>query len=306
MSALPSLIDDRAPADALSAVVASYIRQQPGPARTAEARRILASSSARHQLEEAVHVSALRAAVLDIARIDVQDAPTGALATRAEEWMTLARTTWQESAGFLADVAWQVLLQGRATAELTAEHVTATGLTPVVARTRLHLLGLALRYDLRPASLEQLINSLPRPISELDLYSQSLYAFALLGQSKTQGLENMRQVLAVANDDLKVLHALLHGLWLGDGLPDQAQLMLDILSRPPFRSRTDAVALYREAAALRLLHRYNEALAAIDKALEYLPSGNVSVLSDLVRERSLITAGRAFHQLVGGVAITTA
>ncbi|RSM89845.1 hypothetical protein DMH25_40095 [Streptomyces sp. WAC 01325] len=211
--------------------------------------------------------------------------------------MTTARTTWRESAGFLADVAWQAHLQGRGTAELTLDLVTARGLDPVTARTRLHLMGLALRYDLRPASLEQLFRALPCQVHELDPYSQSLYAFALLGQSRAEGVEIMLDVLASAEDDLKVLHALLHGLWLADGLPDQARLMLEILDRPPFRPRTDAVALYREAAALRRLHWYGDALSTIDRAFEHLPPGNVGVLSHLVRERTLITAARDMHEL---------
>ncbi|WP_180303627.1 hypothetical protein [Streptomyces sp. JV178] len=47
---------------------------------------------------------------------------------------------------------------------------------------------------------------------------------------------------------------------------------------------------FREAGALRQLGRYDDGLAAIDRALDLLPPGDVSVHADLVRERSLIAA----------------
>ncbi|MFB6771762.1 tetratricopeptide repeat protein [Streptomyces sp. NPDC056337] len=91
---------------------------------------------------------------------------------------------------------------------------------------------------------------------------------------------------------MKVLHTLLHGLWLGDGLPHRHEQMLGILSRPPFRGRTDALALFREATLLRETRRFAEALTTIDQALELLPPGDPAVHDDLVRERALTLMAR--------------
>ncbi|WP_416986983.1 tetratricopeptide repeat protein [Streptomyces sp. T028] len=139
----------------------------------------------------------------------------------------------------------------------------------------------------------------PQERDGLDCYSRALYAFALLGQSRPEGLALMQQVLDDAGDHVKTLHVLLHGLWLGHDLPGREELMLQILDRPPFASRTDPIALFREAAALRALGEYRAALEAIDRALDLLPHGDVSVHADLVRERSLIATARDVQRLVG-------
>ena len=68
--------------------------------------------------------------------------------------------------------------------------------------------------------------------------------------------------------------------------------MLGILSRPPFQGRTDPLALFREASALREMRCFGEALATIDRALELLPPGDPGVHDDLVRERALIIVAR--------------
>ncbi|WP_235990966.1 hypothetical protein [Streptomyces ureilyticus] len=54
--------------------------------------------------------------------------------------------------------------------------------------------------------------------------------------------------------------------------------------------------LFRVVGALRRLGRYDEGLAAIDRALDLLPPGDITVHADLVRERSLVTAARDLHQ----------
>jgi len=73
--------------------------------------------------------------------------------------------------------------------------------------------------------------------------------------------------------------------------------MLDIFSRPPFRERTDPVALFREAGLLREMRCFGEALATIDRALELLPPGDPGVHDDLVRERALILVARDAYNL---------
>ncbi|MEU2769297.1 MULTISPECIES: hypothetical protein [Streptomyces] len=270
--------------------VLAFVRHPPAArlARFAQARQLLGEPGILPLLEEAVHVPQLRAGVLALAQVDVCDAPDTVFTARAEHWMRVARTTWQESAAFLADVAWQARRDGRRVSEEVPRGAAPSG-DAVTARTRIHLLGLALRYDFRRVALEEALRAHRGP---WDVFSHALFAFALLGQSKPQGLQAMEDVLADAGDDVKVLHTLLHGLWLGDGLPQRHQHMLGILSRPPFRGRTDAVALFREAGVLREMRCFGEALAAIDRALELLPPGDPGVHDDLVRERALVLLAR--------------
>ncbi|MEU9744692.1 hypothetical protein [Streptomyces niveus] len=279
--------------------VLAFVRHPPAAraARLARARRLLGEPGVRPLLEEAVHLRQLRPGVLTLAQVDVCDAPGTVFTARAEHWMRVAQTTWQESAAFLADVAWQARRDGRRLAE-EIPRGAASASDALTARTRIHLLGLALRYDFRRAVLEEVLRAHRGP---WDFFTRALLAFALLGQSKPQGLQVMDDVLADAGDDVKVLHTLLHGLWLGDGLPERHQHMLSILSRPPFRGRTDAVALFREAGVLREMRCFGEALATIDRALELLPPGDPGVHDDLVRERALIIVARDAYAMARSV-----
>ncbi|MEU1293792.1 hypothetical protein ABZ439_15350 [Streptomyces sp. NPDC005840] len=59
---------------------------------------------------------------------------------------------------------------------------------------------------------------------------------------------------------------------------------------------TGPIVLFRTAGALRRLGRYDEGLSAIDRAIDCLPPGDISVHADLVRERSLLCAALGLHQ----------
>jgi tetratricopeptide (TPR) repeat protein len=208
--------------------------------------------------------------------------------------------TWQESAQVCADAAWTARAAGHSVLDLLrAEDAVAAGPDPIATRVYRHLYLSALRFDFRCPTLASLVEQLPPQEREgLDCYTRALYAFALLGQSRADGLPLLDQVLAEADDHPKTLHVLLHGLWLGHTLPGRAERMLAIAARPPFAARTDPIVLFREAGALRQLGEYQAALESIDRALDLLPPGDVSVHADLVRERSLITASRDIHAIV--------
>ncbi|MBY8847097.1 hypothetical protein [Streptomyces sp. SP2-10] len=102
-------------------------------------------------------------------------------------------------------------------------------------RTFRHLELSTLRYDFPFATLQQLIDRLSQEErSQLDCYSRALYAFALLGQSRPEGLTLMEEVLDEAGDHAKSLHVFLQGLWLGQDLPHGAEHLLALSTRPPF------------------------------------------------------------------------
>ncbi|WP_328478742.1 hypothetical protein OHS71_09320 [Streptomyces sp. NBC_00377] len=207
-------------------------------------------------------------------------------------------TTWQESAEVCADVAWQARAAGNsALVLLDPEHVTDPGPGPVIWRTYRHLYLSALRYDFRCRSIESLLNQVPLSVLNADPHSWALYAFARLGQSRSDGLAVMEQVLATASDHPKTLHVLLHGVWLGGLLPGRADALLALVDRLPEGGGDDPIAQFRKASALRAPGQYRQARTAIERALELLPPGNLAVHSDLVREHTLITAAHDLTQL---------
>ncbi|MFF3640368.1 hypothetical protein [Streptomyces sp. NPDC002564] len=212
------------------------------------------------------------------------------------EWPTLlaealreTEATWQESAEVCADVAWQARAAGNsALAVLTPEHVTAADQDPVSWRTHRHLYLSTLRYDFRCRDIEDLMNTVPVSVLNEDPYSEALYAFARLGQSRSDGLAVMHRVLVAAPDHPKTLHVLLHGVWLGTLLPGRAPMLLALVGLLPEGGLRDPIALFRMASARRSLGHYPEALTAIGHALDLLPPGDPAVHADLVREHALI------------------
>lgn len=209
---------------------------------------------------------------------------------------------WRESAQVCADTAWTARAAGHSVLGLISpEQVAAAGLDPVTERAYRHLYLSALRYDFRCRTLQEFVEQLPSAVrSSLDCYSRALYAFALLGQSRHEGLALMDEVLAAAGDHAKTRHVLLHGLWIGQDLDRGAERLLALSTGPPFDTGRDPIALFRAAGALRRLGRYDEGLAAIDRALDLLPPGDIAVHADLVRERSLIAAARDLEKLPRG------
>ena len=280
--------------DDASATLAAYAQLASGTvwARRAAARRLLRSPNVRPVLERAALTSATREAVLDIARFDTEDRLDGPWTRHAEAWMELIRTSWQESAVFCSDLAWSGRKAGSSPLiHLTAEQVLS-GAPAITARARLHLYAVALRYDFRCATLRELFARRGRTL-DLDPFSRAHHAFALLGQSDPAGLDLIDPLLEESADHPAIAHTLLHGLWLGHDLPDQAHRMLSLLERSAFDADTDSIALFRKAAALRRLRWFDEALAAITQAMEYLPvDADAGVHSDLVRERALILLAR--------------
>ncbi|MGW3009598.1 hypothetical protein ACWC9R_12280 [Streptomyces sp. NPDC001219] len=221
---------------------------------------------------------------------------------RLAESLNDLEATWQESAEICANVAWQARASGNsALALLRPEHVIGHGPDanfPVFGRTYRHLYLTTLRYDFRCRTIESLLNQVPLSVLNADPYSWALYAFARLGQSRSDGLEVMERVLATASDHPKTLHVLLHGVWLGGLLPDRAHTLLALVDRLPDQGADDAVAQFRKASAHRAQGQYRQAHAAIDRALELLPPGELAVHSDLVREHALITAAHDLDRLI--------
>ncbi|GAA4799328.1 hypothetical protein [Streptomyces ziwulingensis] len=253
-----------------------------------------------------------------------EEAASGRDWTReAAGWLARGGADWQESARVTGDLAWRSRAQGHsALVFLTDTHVAAADPGEPYGRALWHCFLTTLRYDFRCTAIEEFFaltgyagtaaSGGPAPAGPadaagpadgadgagqtdtagLDPYSTAMRAFALLGRSRTTGLALLAEVVARAGHDEKVVHALLHGLWLGEDLPDQPRRMLDLLRAPAFADGPGAEALFRKASALRRLRRFDEALAAVQCAIDGLDPREVVVHADCVRERSLILAER--------------
>ncbi|MFC7908265.1 hypothetical protein [Streptomyces nigra] len=235
-----------------------------------------------------------RAATLARAAADAVEAITDSeWPVRLADVLRELDATWQESAEVCTDVAWRARsAQNSALELLTPEHVTDPSPHPVMWRTYRHLYLSALRYDFRCRTIESLMNKVPVSVLDEDPYTEALYAFSRLGQSRPDGLAVMDRVLVAACAHPKTVHVLLHGVWLGSLLPGQAPLLLALVGLLPEGGLSDPIALFRMASARRSLGHYPEALTAISHALELLPPGDPAVHADLVREHALITTAR--------------
>ncbi|WP_404816689.1 hypothetical protein [Streptomyces thermolineatus] len=237
----------------------------------------------------------LRPQVLRLARHDVfrrVDAGQPWTAAAAE-WMSAVDATWQESASYCADVAWYAR-QARASVLLSLDEDTVLHEDPstVTGRSLVHLYLCGLRFDFRCARITDFFNRFARPLEELDPYTRSLHAFGLLGQGDEHGLRCMDDVLAADSSNVKLLHALMQGLWLGEELPGQAERILEILQRPQFSARNDPIALLREAYAYRKLGDFARARAAIERGMALLDPTAVEVHEQFGRERDSILAAQ--------------
>lgn len=198
-----------------------------------------------------------------------------------------------------ADVAWRARAAGNSVLVLlTPEYVTDSSPDPVIWRTYRHLYLSTLRYDFRCRVIESLMSKVPVSVLNEDPYSEALYAFSRLGQSRSDGLAVMNRVLVAAPGHPKTLHVLLHGVWLGTFLPGRAPMLLALVGLLPEGGLDDPIALGRMASARQSLGQYPEALTAIDHALELLPPGERALHADLVRERLLITAAHDLAVLI--------
>ncbi|MFE2111200.1 hypothetical protein ACFXAF_35785 [Kitasatospora sp. NPDC059463] len=212
--------------------------------------------------------------------------------TEAARWLSRAGADWQTSAALANHLAWYARSRrNSALLHITGvDHLTQPGTDRTHAQALRHLHLVALRYDFRSRTIQQLLDQSPdHERARWDPYTRALHAFALLGRSVPGALDAMNRSLAEAGDNPQVCHALLHGLWLGDSLPGQAEQILQLAAWPTFDDN-DPIALFRTATAWRTLGRRTEALTAIDDALEALAPNQPDVHADLVRERTLITA----------------
>ncbi|KQV20966.1 DUF317 domain-containing protein [Kitasatospora sp. Root107] len=285
-----------APPSTALAMGLAQLAQNPGPDSPASrlvTRGLLDIPGIDSAFATALTREALRPAALEVARamvgklIDEGEPWTHAAAS----WLSRAGADWQTSAQFCNGLAWQARSRHNSAGTHLdgTDHLRHPCPDPIHAQALRHLQLTGWRYDFRCRTItDQLADISQSHRSQWDPYTRALQAFALLGQSKPEGFTAMRDCLDEAGDNPAVVHALLHGLWLGDGLTNQAEEILRLAAWPTLAD-DDPVMLFRSATALRLLGRRDEALEAVHAAMEQLGPNAPEFHADLVRERSLIT-----------------
>jgi hypothetical protein len=92
---------------------------------------------------------------------------------------------------------------------------------------------------------------------------------------------------------------MVEGLRWSHAVPEQAQLMLDLLDRAPLRTSASPDPLFRKAWALRKLGRYADALEVADTCLQRIPPHQLQDRIRILQERDLILA----EQTIGEQAV---
>lgn len=173
-----------------------------------------------------------------------------------------------------------------------------------------YLVGLQLaRYDFRFGLVLKLAENARIEIPEVlqdARYSQILQAFELFallakvapGSDASRvlrdrvngflGLDSHDHV--TGSPDPKIVSLVLHGMWFSQG-SEFCSAMIAAADWLLLRDSSDWVANLRKASALRRQERFDDALTAIDLAIEYSPTADLESQGQLHRERAAI-----FHE----------
>ena len=166
-------------------------------------------------------------------------------------------------------------------------------------RYRIYYLGANLRYDFRLATMAKATTEWLRR-SRLnhehdgdDALLLALHAFAILEREPDEGLAFIESAMTSLNASVSSRNTCLHALWLVKSIPNQGDLMLDIVREKKRAGDVlGAVEHFWIAKAHRLRGDFQAAFTSIDTAFDKL-TPNVDFLSihqDFVRERENISA----------------
>jgi tetratricopeptide (TPR) repeat protein len=234
-------------------------------------------------------------AVLGIAASLLED---GDWVAAAAAWAQAADLRASEVSQLVSDLAWSARAR-RESALPELRRLDLETLEPHAVEdvVRVYSLLQSLRYDFR---FNELLACLGRlgPAWTHDSLVAAFTAFALLATGRpTEGLGELERARALAPDDPKVLHLLVHGVWFADDLPRRADLALDLCNRLLVLDARGAVVQLRRGAALRWKGDYRAALAAFDEGMALLAPEQVEIHADFVRERTVAAMAMEAHTM---------
>lgn len=162
---------------------------------------------------------------------------------------------------------------------------------------RIYYLGPALRFDFRLSTMTTATSEwirrsrLNHEADDIDALLLALHAFATLEREPDEGKRFIEQAMSSPNASVSSRNTCLHAAWLAKALPQQGELMLELVRQKKAAGDVlGAVEYFWMAKAHRLLRDFPSAFSSIDMAFDLL-TPNVDILSihqDFVRERENI------------------
>ncbi len=155
--------------------------------------------------------------------------------------------------------------------------------------------GQRLRFDYRFRESQARCNEWLGEFHD-DALIMSFAAFGGIGSRASNGLDLFHRAVRAPDTDNKSLQVCLSAIWFADHLEEQAETLLSLADDMMARGEVNENIHYRRAAALRRLGRYDEALAAIDLAIDLFGVGNILVHEQYAQERRTIINTRDMRQ----------
>ncbi|MEU4576346.1 hypothetical protein [Nonomuraea sp. NPDC023979] len=122
-----------------------------------------------------------------------------------------------------------------------------------------------------------------------DALIRAFAAYAALGLRHPDALNLYRQSIDASDADQVSRHVCLDGLWMGDHITDQAQLLLDLSGYMIGRGEGGGNLYFRRARAFSRLGDTERARFDVYRAIDMLPPGNNAIHQDYVREMQIIS-----------------
>ncbi|MBB5078868.1 tetratricopeptide repeat protein [Nonomuraea endophytica] len=194
-----------------------------------------------------------------------------------------------EVRSLVADLAWISRESGERIPDFQGTGAPANATLHHYLLIQAYVIGQRLRYDFR---FEALHDKTQIWLSEFegDALILSFAAFGALGLRLPQGLSIYKQAIASPNADRRSRHVCLSGMWHASHIADQPNELLALSDQMLGRGESDSNVFFRRASAHRRLGNFEEALEAIDHAIDMLEPGNNRVHQDYAREREFVSA----------------
>jgi len=144
-----------------------------------------------------------------------------------------------------------------------------------------------LRFDFRFARLRTELRT--EPLAATDSQLNAMLVFAGMGMELEDSANQLARLRANHELDSVDRDIVLHALWFGTHLPDQADQILLLSDEMLAKGDASANVYFRRAFAFRRQGRLEHAMREINTAMDLLGPGANDVHQDYARERELIS-----------------
>lgn len=152
------------------------------------------------------------------------------------------------------------------------------------------------RFDFDYRKIRQAVGIIDADSPEYRPVVNAFRLFADLAKGEHVDVERIDNIIS-DNDHPKILHLLIHGMWLSP-LGEYGEKLIDIATVLIRLDPKDSNAWMRRAEGHRRLGEYEKAIDAIDTAIATLPAKEVVIHADYVRERgNILTQKNSMHML---------